>query len=267
MIADCRAGKPEGWRYLVTYYVPVIRWILAHYAAERASDSRLLERLLGILKNSDHPLFAMPHTSEREFVAALRQEIVSRLEDQAGQQELPASFSFEILSVALKPLTAMERQMVWLEGMQWGVEASAKMLNLESRTIAAARQRADELLRAHLDHWSQGWMGKNGRALARAVQAVPSEQCFEAHAFLDAIDGRITWNRKKDLDFHLLSCWRCVDHFCRMREVDFAFRETRPLTDAEASAFFQLLQIPTAPKKLGWMARLFSRGAERSPLN
>src|SRR5438309_8371290 len=67
MVRDCRADRPEGWRYFATNYVPLIRRLLAHYAD--ASDS-LLERVVLELRTPESSLFAsLDPSPERPFVA------------------------------------------------------------------------------------------------------------------------------------------------------------------------------------------------------
>lgn len=259
MIFDCRAGKPEGWRYLITNYVPVIRWMLAHYYADRASDTKLIERVLLVLKQPTHPLYSASYVTERQFIAALRSEVLAAVESERATGQAEVELDLELLSKAFEPLTAMERQFIWLDGMGWGHEDAARMINIEASTVEAARSRADELLRQNLDRWQKGLVGRNGLRLGGLVQGIKGERCMEPRMFLDAIDGRITWSRKKDLEFHLVSCWYCVDHFCCIREADFALRETKPLTEQEAAPFRTLLSVPAEGKKKGLLAKMMGR--------
>lgn len=259
MIYDCRAGKPEGWRYLITYYVPVVRWLLAHYYHDRASDLTLIERVLLVLKRPSHPLYTASHVTERQFVAALRQEVVAAVEADRASTAPEVDLDLDILTRAFEPLTAMERQFIWLESMGWSHADSARMINIEASTVEAARTRADELLRQNLDRWQKGLIGRNGLGLGRLAVAAKGERCMEPRMFLDAIDGRITWSRKKDLEFHLLSCWHCVDHFCRIREADFALRETKPLTDAESEPLRKLLDVVAPTRKKSLLAKMIGR--------
>ncbi|MBL8229857.1 MAG: hypothetical protein JNL98_15320 [Bryobacterales bacterium] len=259
MIFDCRAGKAEGWRYLIVNYVPVIRWLLAHYYPDRASDIKLIDRVLGVLKQPAHPLYTAEHVTERQFIAALRQEVVAAVEGERASTASDILLDLDTLTKAFEPLTAMERQFVWLESMDWDAEASARMINIEASTVSAARSRAGELLRQNLDHWTQGLVGRNGLELGRLAVAAKGERCMDARMFLDAIDGRITWSRKHDLDFHVAACWHCVDHFCRIREADFAIRETKALTDDEAEPLREMLNVPRAPRKGGLFSRLLAR--------
>jgi hypothetical protein len=259
MIDDCRAGKPEGWRYLITYYVPVVRWLLAHYYPDRASDLTLIERVLLVLKQPSHPLYTASHVTERQFVAALRQEVVAAVEADRASTAPEVGLDLDTLTTALEPLTAMERQFVWLESMGWSHEDSARMINIEATTIDAARARAGDLLRQNLDRWHKGLIAANGLGLGRLAAAARTERCLEPRSFLDAIDGRITWSRKKDLEFHLLRCWHCVDHFCRIREADFALRENKPLTEAESQPFRKLLDVVLPPRRKGLLAMIIGR--------
>src|ERR1035437_5034213 len=53
MVRDCRANLPEGWTHFISYYVPVIRKALAHYAPERAGDAALLDHILVTVQQSE----------------------------------------------------------------------------------------------------------------------------------------------------------------------------------------------------------------------
>ncbi|MCC6362810.1 MAG: hypothetical protein IT165_04760 [Bryobacterales bacterium] len=251
MIRDCRANRPEGWSYLVTTYVPVIRRLLAHYYANRWADAELIHRVLKALRNPQSPLFAAPGAgTEREFVAMLRQEVLRLVEADQPSGKAEVDLDLETLSSALEPFTVTEKQLVWFESMAYNAEATALLMNLEVSTVQKARDRAEEALRGALDRWRRGLMGDNGLALGRLALAGRTADCLSSKAYLEIIDGRITWARKKDYDFHVVRCWHCVDFFCRIRESDFALRQTRPLTAEEARPLCELLGLPAEKKSL-----------------
>ncbi|HUQ92148.1 MAG TPA: hypothetical protein VM120_10750 [Bryobacteraceae bacterium] len=244
MIHDCRANKTEGWSYLITSYVPAIRNLLAHYYAGRANDLQLIDRVLKALRNPDSALYVAPGpATERDFVAMLRQEVVRVVEKDKASVPPEVPLDLEILTTALEPFTVTEKQFVWLEGMAYSTEATAKLMNLEPGTIQKVRDRAEDALRSHLDHWKRGSVADNGLLLGRLATAAETKDCLPGKAYLDAIDGRITWSRKKDYDYHLSKCWFCIDHFCRMREADFSLQKAKPMTAEESKPFRILLGL------------------------
>lgn len=259
MIRDCRGNNPEGWRYLVTHYVPVIRYLLAQYYDARSADTKLIERVLRKLRDAGSPLFAAPGPgTEREFVAALRQKVLETVELDKASAKADLPLDLETMTTALEPLTATEKQMLWFQSMAYTPESTAKLMNLEPSTIQKVRERSDELLRGNMDRWKQGLIAANGLALGLDAAAASTKDCLPAKAYLDTIDGRITWSRKQDYEFHVARCWHCVDHFSRIREADFALRVSKPLKDEESVPFFELLGVTEEKKKVPVWKKLFA---------
>ncbi|MBI4910897.1 MAG: hypothetical protein HY820_45225 [Acidobacteria bacterium] len=257
MIRDCRAGNHAGWSYLVTYYLPVLRTLLHQYYAGRAGDEQLIERVLLKLKSPQLPLYAANPSTEREWVCLLRQELLRIVELDKASDAASIPIDLETLTQALEPFTIIDRQFIWLETMGYKAESTALMMNLDTSSVTRARERAEEALRQHMDHWRRGLLLENGLALSLLAETSRGANCLPARAYLDTIDGRITWSHKKDYEFHLRQCWHCVDAFCRIREVDFALRGVKPLAEAEARPYHKLLGVPE-PKK-GLLQALFAR--------
>ncbi|MCX6623157.1 MAG: zf-HC2 domain-containing protein, partial [Acidobacteria bacterium] len=67
----------------------------------------------------------------------------------------------------------------------------------------------------------------------------------------DYMDGRVTWQRRDEVDRHLNECWRCVDLFCRVREADFLMHRRRPLDTEEVDRFLRVLGIEQ-PRTTFW---------------
>jgi len=63
----------------------------------------------------------------------------------------------------------------------------------------------------------------------------------------DASVGRA----REVMDQHVKGCLHCVDHFCRLVEVNEWLRDNSPLGPAEAQQYLDLLGI-AAPKASGW---------------
>jgi hypothetical protein len=246
MIRDCRANAPAGWSYFVQTYLPVTRWLLDHYQQHK----RPLETVLSELHSPALPLWAAPGPmTERDFVVQLRLQIIPDPRVEGNPLDL------EILSTAFEPLTAIERQFVWFDTMGYDTQKTATVINVEQATVEGARTRAEEMLRGAMDNWTRGLLRTHGWALGHAARGTKTEACFPHLAFLDVIDGRITWSRKKDIEFHLMKCWYCVDHFCRIREADYALHAVKPLPPEDVQRYRKLLKLPEEKKPL--LARLF----------
>ena len=246
MIRDCRADRPEGWRYFLANYVPVIRRILAHYDPAGALD--LLERMLRTMRKPESSLFqSLEPAPERNFVAELRQKVLEFLP--APEAEIP--LDLETLAAALDPLTLLEKQAAWMESMGYDAAHAGAMLRMAPPTAEKIRERAAEMLRGKVDSWRRTLLAENGRALGRAAAAAATADCPPAKVFLDVLDGRATWRGRESLEPHVASCWHCIDHFARVAEVVELIRGAAPLSEAEAEPYFRLLGI-VEEKKAFW---------------
>jgi hypothetical protein len=248
MIQDCRAGRAEGWTYFVEHYAPVIGRLLEHYFAER--DAALIERMVAALHDGESTLFAsLDPAPERNFVAALRQEVLRLAETGHASAAPEIPLELETLGAALEPLTVTEKLVVWLETMRYPSEDAGRMLRMAPTTAEAIRSRAAELLRGSLDTWSRNLLEANGAPLGRAAAALASKDCLPAKAFMDVIDGRATWRGREDLERHVKNCWHCLDHFCRLLEVVDVLRGAQPLAAAEVARYQQLLGIQASKRR------------------
>jgi hypothetical protein len=235
MIGDCRANRDTGWRYLVRQYVPVMRRLLAHYARESP-----VEPVLKAIATPQSALFrTLEPVPERPFLLALRQSVLSEIPAPAADIEL----GLEQLSAALAGFTVVEKQVVWLEGMQYPASKTGEILRMSAPTVEKIRSRAAERIRGQLDAWNAGVLAANGRALARASAEMRCDRCVTAKTLLDVVDGRMTWRGREQMEQHVLECWNCIDHFCRVVEVVELLRGLQPLTEAEAAPFDRLLGI------------------------
>lgn len=246
MIRDCRADRPEGWRYFLATYVPVIRRILAHYQPAGSPD--VLERVLVAVRKPESSLFqSLEPAPERSFVAELRQKVLAFLP--VPEAEIP--LDLETLAAALEPLTLLEKQASWTESMDYDAAPAGAMLRMAPQTVEKIRERAAELLRGKVDSWRRTVLVENGRALGRAAASAATAECPPAKVFLDVLDGRATWRGRESLEPHVASCWHCIDHFARMAEVVELIRGAAPLAEAEAEPYFRLLGV-AAEKKAFW---------------
>ncbi|HZT30702.1 MAG TPA: zf-HC2 domain-containing protein [Bryobacteraceae bacterium] len=252
MIQDCRAGKPAGWRYFVTEYVPVMRRLLEHYFPERASDRDLLERVLAALYRPESSLFAsLEPAPERAFVAELRQHLLAAVEADRASAAPEIELDLETLASALEPLTLVEKQAVWTETMRYGAPDAARILHIDARTVEKNRGRAAELVRGKLDTWRQSLLADNGAALGRAAAASRTAACCPAKTFFNAMDGRLTWRDRENMEAHAAACPHCVDHYCRLLEVADLLRTAQPLSPEAAQPYWRRLGLET-PKVSVW---------------
>ena len=238
MIQDCQAGKPEGWAYFITHYVPVVQLVLAHYDAGRAIEPTLA----GLHEQKFAGLQPSP---ERPFVAWLRQQVVAA---PAAESEVPLSLA--TLHEALEALTVVEKEAAWLEGMRYSSADAGRMLRMDPATVEKIRARASEQIRDRLERWRRTLLAENGFALGREAEAQATPDCVSVQALLEMIDGRATWATRRVLELHIAGCWHCVHHFCRMHEVCDLLRAAKPLTETEAQAFHATFGIET--KKSLW---------------
>jgi hypothetical protein len=236
MIRDCRENRPEGWRYFITNYIPVIRKLQARYAPGAVDAA---ERTAG-----DGTIFAaMEPAAERPFVAELRQRMLAQL-PAAGQLGL------EEVAAALAPLTLLEKQAAWIETMGYNAGETGAMLRMSPATVEKIRARAGELLRGTLDSWSRTVLTDSGLALGREAAAAHTKECLPSKVFLDVLDGRSTWQGREEMEGHVASCWHCIDHYCRLAEVIELLRGIQPLTPEEAAPYLRLRGIEEQRK--GW---------------
>jgi len=245
MIRDCRADRPEGWRYFVVNYVPVIQKVAAHYSP---SDATLIDRVLAGVRTPHSSLFqSLEPAPERWFVAELRQKTVAEVVAPTPEIDL----DLETAAAALGSLTVVEKQAAWTEGMGYTAEQGGAMLRMAPATVGKIRDKAAELLRGHVDTWRRSIVKENGLHLGRAAAEARGAGCLSAKIFLDVLDGRASWRDRESMERHVTGCLHCVDHFCRMAEVIEVLRGVQPLSDEAAGPYFQLMGVK-AEKKKGW---------------
>jgi hypothetical protein len=252
MIRDCRAGRPEGWSYFLTNYVPAIRKFLAHYFPERAADGALIGRVLAALRQPESSLFqSLDPAPERTFAAELRQRALSAVEADRASAPPEVTIDIDALGAALEPLTFTEKLAVWFETMRYGDPDTGRMLRMSPQTAETIRARGAELIRSSVDAWRSTLLADNGPLLGQAANALSTKECLPAKAFFDVIDGRATWRGREEMERHAKGCWHCLDHYCRLLEVVDVLRGSMPLPETEAAGYKRLLGIET-PKRSFW---------------
>jgi hypothetical protein len=252
MVQDCRANRPEGWRYFVASYIPVIRKFIDHYAGTTLG----LDRVLVAVHNPQSSMFdSLEPAPERWFVAELRQKVVAELPEKTPEILL----TLDEVAEALAPLTVTEKQAAWTESMGYAPDQAGAMLRMAPATVAKIRDRAADLLRGHMNAWRRTVLAENGVALGRAAAAARGSECPGAKTFLDVLDGRTTWGGREEMERHVIACWHCIDHFCRMAEVIEVLRGIEPLTPEQAEPYRKLLGVATGEP--GLWKRLLRRSA------
>ena len=252
MIRDCRAGRPEGWSYFLTQYVPVIRGFLGHYYPDRVGDQALIERVLVTLRKAESSLFqSLDPAPERAFVAELRQHVLSAVEADRASAAPDVSIEIEALGTAFETLTLTEKLVVWFDTMRYGAADTGRMLRMSPETADKIRARGAELVRGSVDAWRSTLLQDNGPLLGRAASALTTKNCLLPKAFFDVIDGRATWSGREEMERHVKGCWHCMDRYCRLLEVVDVLRGAKPLGEAEVEVYKRLLGVET-PKRSFW---------------
>lgn len=252
MIRDCRSGRPEGWSYFLTNYVPVVRQFLSHYFPGRADDGSLIERVLLKLRQPESNLFqSLDPAPERAFVAELRQHVLRAVEADRASTAPEIAIDIETLGAALEPLTLTEKLVVWFETLRYDDPDTGRMLRMSPQTAEKIRARAAELIRGSVDAWRTTLLADNGPLLGQAASALFTKDCLPPKAFFDVIDGRTTWRGREEMERHVKGCWHCLDHYCRLLEVVDVLRTSKPLAESEAEGYKRLLGIET-PKRSFW---------------
>ena len=240
MIRDCAAGKPEGWRYFISNYVPVIRKLTAHYDPS-ADTGRVVGRILNATCRPAAPLFdSLDPSPERWFVARLRQTMMSEMEP-AAPPEMP--LSLETVGDALAPLSITQKLAVWMETMRYDAAQTGAMLRMAPATVEKTRDHGADLLRRKVENWRRTILAENGFPLQKTAGQMGSKDCLPPRVFLDVLDGRATWQGREEMERHAGDCWHCVDNFARMAEVIELLRGIRPIDDAETAAWLESIGV------------------------
>ncbi len=251
MVRDCREGKPSGWTYFVRTFVAPLTAMTRHYSRGPERGREMVERILEDLRRRENSVWTQDAIGERGFLALVRPLVV----DAAGwATEDPAvPLDLATLESALEPLTVVERQIAWFGAMGYDDGAASVIMRVSPETAGKVRERAAELLRARMDHWTRTVVESNGPSLQREALAARPEQPIGVRDFLDVLDGRITWAQHQKLDGQLAASWHEIDHFCRIREADHWMRVTPPLDAAEAAAWLRAVGVE--PAKPSWLKR------------
>ncbi len=242
MIDDCRRGRPPGWTHLVTNFVPAFARLLEHYRPGATGNDFWARFLAALRDDPNSPLASVQAVSEREFVFEMRDFLLAfaGVEPAGGEVDWPA------FQEALAPLTAVEKQVVWLETMDYDTAAAAALVRVSEETGAQTRRRAAGLLHEHLPGFS---IADHAPAL-RHMASTAEDKPIAVRQLLRALDGQMKWSERQDLDAHLAGSWHDIDRFCRVREADAAVRDTNPLSPEQAAPILASMGVKPAAKPL-----------------
>ncbi len=259
MVRDCAANKREGWQHFISHYLLAAGAFMDRYRAgvwpEGAGRAEAYRELLKDLQRADNRFFSSLQPAQgRIFLTSLRDYLLDRF---APEQPDTASVLMDAIMAGLTELTVVEKQFFWLETMNYSDAETGAMMFADPATVARARQKGNDLLRGHLDTWSAGMLARNAVTLRHDVRKLHSEECIDPRLYCDAIDGRITWNTKADMEYHLAGCWFCIDHFCRVRDTDWtlAGKARGLLPETEVVELLEFLGFER-PKKTLWQKAL-----------
>jgi hypothetical protein len=253
MVADCRGEKAEGWLWFSRHFVPPLRVLLRHYSGTEAEVA--LHGLLGELHRNR--LAGLEAAPLRELVVQMRAQIL--VAAGYGTAACAATLELATLAEALEPLTIIERQVVWLDTMGYDGPESAKLMRMSADTAASVREKAGGLLRARLDDWNITLLRDAGPSLGEAARSTPPEEPVPVQDYINSLDGRVTWQRRTEIERALAASWFEIDHFCRVREVDEAVSRNPPLIDEQAAPYDKMFGVE--PPKPGFWKRLIGARA------
>ena len=251
MIADCRAGKRQGWRHFVTHFAPACLVLLKHYNPA-ADDDDLKPFLLAMRDDPASPVHTAAPMTEREFAVHVRNFLVGNL-IQPPEPDEP--FPLDVVAAAVADFTPTQKQALWLSLLEYRVDQIANLLRASPESVDEVLGRADEAFRAA--SFSLEELRNSATDFRLAVAASLPDEPVPVKRYLDAIDGRQSWSERHDLDARLAASWYEVDWFCRVRETDAALRDAAPPTDAEVAEW--LLVLGFEPERPPFWKRWFSR--------
>ncbi len=260
MMEGCLSRDREAWQEFVTRYLPLARHFLQHYAPGIGADpQRILPQIFaGTLDDDGHFFRSFSGRTEREVIVHFRQFLIGRARSMAPPSPAAAPIiSLEVLEAALKDLSALQRQVVWLFAMGHQPERLAPILNMKPETAAEVVKSAQEKLRAAMETWSEDSLRCSYTALVEAVSGRETEQCYPYLIFHRIVDGQISWQDRDRALEHLAGCFRCVDRFCTFQEVVYFSRKLPAAAPAEIEAVLAALNLPAPAKKKSLLARLF----------
>ena len=245
MVVDCKAAKPEGWMFFAQRIVPALRLLARHYKLGEEAVHRFVTK-----PDLFRDATPMP---EREFLTHQREALLAAGGYQGGKA---GTLELETVAEAFAELTTVERQIAWLETLEYSTAEAAWLLRASEETAAKARTKAGDALRAKLDSWTATILRDNGALLGAEARAVTPNEPTTLRVCYDLIDGRLTWRDRAEFEHRLQNSWWEIDQLCRAREADEALRASQNLTEDEAHEFLTNLKLPSKKPKKSWLSML-----------
>ncbi len=244
MVAGCLGGDPAAWRFFVVQYVPLAAALLArHFPALTGRREEILRQALLEARADDARFFRnYQGHSEREFLLHWREHVLAVGAREGAPAATPEiTLDWDMFQNALRDLTILERQMVWLSILSPRPDDAPQILRTSADSFTAALQKAQEALRAGLDRWNAAMLAENRGGLLESARAARSGECPPPKRFLRLFDGQITWRDRQELEHHLAACWFCVDVLCRFREVIYLKATVQPLAETAGGPYLEAL--------------------------
>ncbi|MCC6586986.1 MAG: hypothetical protein IT168_09870 [Bryobacterales bacterium] len=245
MVADCQAAKHEGWMFFAQRMVPALRLLARHYKLGEEAVRRFVTAP-EVFRNAT----PMP---EREFLTQQREALLAAGGYQGGKA---GTLDLKTVAEAFSELTTVERQIAWLETLEYSTAEAAWLLRASEQTAVNARRKAGDALRAKLDSWTANILWENGSALGGEARAAAPAEATTLRVCYDLIDGRLTWRDRAEFEHRLQNSWWEIDQLCRAREADEALRASKNLTEDEAYEFLSSLKLPSKKPKKSWLSML-----------
>ena len=259
MLEDCRAGRAEGWEYLVDRFLPALEWIARRYDEAAAGREGFFDGFLTALRDdAGSPVNRLRTATDREFLyhaAEYWLDWAGALPADAGNRGIRERFGR-----ALEEFTRLERQIVWFTVLGYGPDGIRELLPAAGERVRQVLARAAERLGGDAAVLSDR---SYGAALVAEVRSSPPEEPVPLRRLFQVLDGRLDWRRRDEIEDRLLASWYELDRFCRATETAMALRKARPLPPEQAAECLRSLGLnrrrPGGSRQSGFRGPRFLR--------
>ncbi len=243
MLEDCRAGRAEGWEYLVSRFLPALEWIARRHDEAAAGREGSLKGFLAALRDDARsPVNRFRTATDREFLYCAAEywlDWAGALPADAGDRGIRERFGG-----ALEEFTRLERQIVWFAVLGYDEDGMRELLPAAGERVRQVVARAAERLGGDAAVVSDR---SYGAALVAEVRSSPPEEPVPLRRLFQVLDGRLDWRRRDEIEDRLLASWYELDRFCRAREAAMALRKARPLPPEQVAEYVRSLELDRRP--------------------